>query len=81
MVTGKDVRSTPQRHQQTVVGNNEAPAPIFERKHDSAPKLTSTRNVIIGETCSFMRSAASLKEWSKTKAALSGSLKRKSGEK
>ncbi|XP_030944910.1 uncharacterized protein LOC115969414 [Quercus lobata] len=81
LVTGKDVRSTPEKHQQTVVGNNEAPAPIFERKHDSAPKLTSTRNVIIGETCSFMRSAASLKEWSKTKAALSGSLKRKSGEK
>ncbi|XP_050262903.1 protein REPRESSOR OF SILENCING 3 isoform X1 [Quercus robur] len=81
LVTGKDVRSTPEKHQQTVVGNNEAPAPIFERKHDSAPKLTSTRNVTIGETCSFMRSAASLKEWSKTKAALSGSLKRKSGEK
>ena len=81
LVTGKDFRSTPEKHQQTVVGNNEAPAPIFERKHDSAPKLTSTRNVIIGETCSFMRSAASLKEWSKTKAALSGSLKRKSGEK
>ncbi|KAL4614098.1 hypothetical protein ACB092_07G030800 [Castanea dentata] len=81
LVTGKDVRSTPEKHQQTVVGNNEAPAPIFERKHDSAPKLTSTRNVIIGETCSFMRSAASLKEWSKAKAALSGSLKRKSGEK
>ncbi|KAM4087829.1 hypothetical protein ACB094_07G025300 [Castanea mollissima] len=81
LVTGKDVRSTPEKHQQTVVGNNEALAPIFERKHDSAPKLTSTRNVIIGETCSFMRSAASLKEWSKAKAALSGSLKRKSGEK
>ncbi|XP_075673443.1 protein REPRESSOR OF SILENCING 3 [Castanea sativa] len=81
LVTGEDVRSTPEKHQQTVVGNNEALAPIFERKHDSAPKLTSTRNVIIGETCSFMRSAASLKEWSKAKAALSGSLKRKSGEK
>ncbi|KAK9989678.1 hypothetical protein SO802_029917 [Lithocarpus litseifolius] len=81
LVTGKDVRSTPEKHQQTVVGNNEAPAPIFERKHDSAPKLTSTRNVIIGETCTFMRSAASLKEWSKAKAALSGSLKRKNGEK
>ncbi|KAL0012287.1 hypothetical protein SO802_007395 [Lithocarpus litseifolius] len=78
LVTGKDIRSTPERHQQTVVGNNEAPAPIFERKHDSAAKLTSTRNVLIGETCSFMRSAASLKEWSKAKAALSGSLKRKS---
>ncbi|XP_023884781.1 protein REPRESSOR OF SILENCING 3 [Quercus suber] len=81
LITGKDVRSTPEKHQQTVAGNNEAPAPIFERKHDSAPKLTSTRNVVIGETCSFMRSAASLKEWSKAKAALSGSLKRKSGEK
>nr|POE61339.1 nucleolar protein 8 [Quercus suber] len=80
LVTGKDVRSTPERHQQTVVGNNEAPSPIFKRKHDSAPKLTSNRTIIIGETCSFMRSAASLKEWSKAKAA-SGSLKRKSGEK
>ncbi|KAM7472201.1 hypothetical protein LguiA_010384 [Lonicera macranthoides] len=34
-----------------------------------------------GETCPFMRSDASMKEWMKTKAALSGSLKKKGNEK
>jgi hypothetical protein len=75
------VRSTPEKNQQTVVGNNEAPSPISERKLNSAPKVTSARSITIGETCSFMRSAASLKEWSKVKASVSGSLKRKSGGK
>ena len=75
------VRSTPEKNQQTIVGNNEAPSPISERKLNSAPKVTSARSITIGETCSFMRSAASLKEWSKVKASVSGSLKRKSGGK
>jgi hypothetical protein len=80
MEIGKDrnvVRSTPEKNQRTVVGSNEAPGPIFEKRNDSATKLIPAGS----ETCSFMRSATSLKEWAKTKAALRGSRKRKSGEK
>ncbi|KAE8056075.1 hypothetical protein FH972_012873 [Carpinus fangiana] len=80
MEIGKDrnvVGSNLEKNQPTVVVSNEAPRPIFEKRSDSATKLVSGGS----ETCSFMRSAASLKEWAKTKAALSGSRKRKSGEK
>jgi hypothetical protein len=80
MEIGKDrnvIRSTPEKNQRTVVGSNEAPGPMFEKRNDSATKLISAGS----GTCSFMRSATSLKEWAKTKAALSGSRKRKSGEK
>jgi hypothetical protein len=79
MEIGKDrnvVGSNLEKNQPTVVGSSEA-RPIFEKRNDSATKLVSGGS----ETCSFMRSAASLKEWAKTKAALSGSRKRKSGEK
>ncbi|KAJ1437034.1 Nucleolar protein 8 [Sesbania bispinosa] len=58
-----------------------ASAPVVEKKLETSPRERSTADVEIGETCSFMRSAASLKEWAKAKAALSGSLKRKRGEK
>ncbi|KAJ0031189.1 hypothetical protein Pint_13860 [Pistacia integerrima] len=70
----------PEKNQQTVVGNIEASASIVEYNNDSVQKQMPNEDVSIGETCSFMRSAASLKEWAKTKAALSGSHKRKSNE-
>ncbi|KAI9110520.1 hypothetical protein K1719_018386 [Acacia pycnantha] len=73
-------RSTPEKSQH-VAGNDIASAPINEEKCDTLTNETSTTEIKIGETCSFMRNAASLKEWVKTKAALSGSLKRKRGEK
>ncbi|CAN4122061.1 unnamed protein product [Withania somnifera] len=57
---------------------NEAGGPTPEKEHLSAPKQGDTN---YRETCSFMKSAASIKEWTKTKAALSGSLKKKSNEK
>ncbi|MED6150270.1 hypothetical protein PIB30_070815 [Stylosanthes scabra] len=44
---------------------------------ETVQKERSTARVEIGETCTFMRSSSSLKEWAKAKAALSGSLKRK----
>ncbi|KAK4256076.1 hypothetical protein QN277_008989 [Acacia crassicarpa] len=66
---------------QHVTGNDIASAPINEEKCDTLTNEASTTEIKIGETCSFMRNAASLKEWAKTKAALSGSLKRKRGEK
>jgi hypothetical protein len=66
---------------QTVVGNAEASAPVVEKKTNSETKPAYTRDVSIGETCSFMRTADSVKEWARTKAALSGSRKRKNNEK
>ncbi|XP_027330341.1 uncharacterized protein LOC113846366 [Abrus precatorius] len=63
-----------------VGANDIASAPVV-KKFETSPREKSTEDVEIGQTCSFMRSAASLKEWAKAKAALSGSLKRKRGEK
>ncbi|KAK4432754.1 protein REPRESSOR OF SILENCING 3 [Sesamum alatum] len=60
---------------QTVKGNDEASAP----EHDTylIPNNRAMGDTIISETCPFMRSAASMKEWAKSKAALSGSRKKK----
>ncbi|XP_062105121.1 protein REPRESSOR OF SILENCING 3 [Humulus lupulus] len=69
-------RSTQEEKQQTVLGNNESSMLMLEEKGDVAAKQTSPMKVEISSTCSFMRSATSLKEWAKTKAALSGSLKK-----
>nr|XP_025700933.1 uncharacterized protein LOC112802104 isoform X2 [Arachis hypogaea] len=44
---------------------------------ETVQKERSIARVEVGETCTFMRSCSSLKEWAKAKAALSGSLKRK----
>jgi len=74
-------RETIQEKSQHIGANDIASAPIVEEKVETSPREKSTENIEIGETCSFMRSAASLKEWAKAKAAISGSLKRKSGEK
>lgn len=63
----------PEKNQPTVVGNNEASASIVADKYDTTPRQTTDLDGTIGETCSFMRSAASIKEWSTAKAALSGS--------
>ncbi|KAJ9697299.1 hypothetical protein PVL29_009199 [Vitis rotundifolia] len=69
-------KSTPEKGVQ-MIGNNEVSALTLRKKPHIAPKKTSVKDVKIGETCSFMRTAASVKEWNKTKAALSGSLKKK----
>ncbi|GER36125.1 RNA-binding (RRM/RBD/RNP motifs) family protein [Striga asiatica] len=48
-------------------------------EHVSSNLLQSSRvvpEIVISETCPFMRSDASMKEWAKTKAAVSGSLKK-----
>ncbi|CAJ1975651.1 unnamed protein product [Sphenostylis stenocarpa] len=64
-----------------VGANDIAFAPVAEEKVETSPREKSSENIEVGDTCSFMRSAASLKEWAKAKAAISGSLKRKRGEK
>ncbi|XP_055824068.1 protein REPRESSOR OF SILENCING 3 [Solanum dulcamara] len=68
-------------YQQKEKMKNEASAPTLEKEHASASKQALVGDTNYNETCSFMRSAASMKEWTKTKAALSGSLKKKINEK
>ncbi|KAK3221189.1 hypothetical protein Dsin_008214 [Dipteronia sinensis] len=69
------------KNKQTVSDDSGTSAVIMENKSDSMQRQTSNVDVSIGETCSFMRSATSIKEWAKTKAAISGSGKKKSTEK
>nr|GLL47871.1 uncharacterized protein LOC109170193 isoform X1 [Ipomoea trifida] len=63
--------SKPDNHQQSDGVTNE------EKKDQLTSKQTSLPDVIIGETCSFTKSATSMKQWMKAKTALSGSLKKK----
>nr|GME04636.1 nucleolar protein 8 isoform X1 [Ipomoea batatas] len=63
--------SKPDNHQQMDGVTNE------EKKHQLTSKQTSLPDVSIGETCSFTKSATSMKQWMKAKTALSGSLKKK----
>ncbi|KAL0344969.1 UNVERIFIED_CONTAM: protein REPRESSOR OF SILENCING 3 [Sesamum radiatum] len=60
---------------QTVTENDEASPP----EHDTylIPDNRALGDTIISENCPFMRSAASMKEWVKSKAALSSSHKKK----
>lgn len=74
-------RSTPKENEQIIAGNNTACAPDLGKIWDLTAKQTSAGTVGEGESCLFVRSAASLKEWAKAKAALSGSRKRKNIEK
>ncbi|OMO53219.1 hypothetical protein CCACVL1_28801 [Corchorus capsularis] len=71
------LQSIPESSLQTIGGNNGAPIPIVENTRNSEPKKAFSRDTDIGETCSFMRSSTSLKEWVKTKASLKGSRKKK----
>ncbi|XP_059283428.1 protein REPRESSOR OF SILENCING 3 [Lycium ferocissimum] len=68
-------------YQQKGKKKNEACASTPEKEPLSSPKQAILGDPNYSETCSFMRSAASMKEWTKTKAALSGSLKKKTNEK
>lgn len=63
---------------------NEVSAPTLGKKNTSSLAAINKKplgDLGIGETCSFMRSDASMKEWMKTKTALTGSLKKKVNEK
>ncbi|GAV83138.1 RRM_6 domain-containing protein, partial [Cephalotus follicularis] len=71
------VQDTPEN----VVGNMKASDLVVDAKRPFSSRKTSNVDVIIGETCSFMRSDASLKQWANTKAALSRPHKRKGDEK
>lgn len=71
-----DSRTTRAENQQTILGNDQPSVSMLEENRVAANETPASK-VEISETCSFMRNATSLKEWAKTKAALSGSLKRK----
>ncbi|KAL2229200.1 uncharacterized protein LOC105161977 [Sesamum indicum] len=60
---------------QIVKENDEVSAP--ENETYLIPNNRALGDSIISETCPFMRSAASMKEWAKNKAALSSSYKKK----
>ncbi|QCE13675.1 hypothetical protein DEO72_LG11g670 [Vigna unguiculata] len=77
---GFNSREAVQEKSQHISANDVAFASVVEEKVETNPREKSPENIEIGETCTFMRSAASLKEWAKAKTAISGSLKRKSGE-
>lgn len=63
------------------VSGDECLKSLSDEKCDAAAMQISPVRVEVSETCTFMRSATSLKEWSKAKAALSGSSKRKGNQK
>lgn len=69
-------QTTTEEKQQTVSKNNDVASSALGNRQPSRPKQISDHD--FGETCSFMRNADSMKEWAKAKAALSGSLKKKS---
>ncbi|KAG9450159.1 hypothetical protein H6P81_010124 [Aristolochia fimbriata] len=54
--------------------------PPKETKANGVEEKKGKDVVAIGEVCSFMRNAASEREWMRAKAALSGSMKKKSNE-
>ncbi|KAK1366294.1 RRM domain-containing protein [Heracleum sosnowskyi] len=73
-----DAKSTVESEQtkgSTIVGNREASFLKLENRRPLIRKPISVAD--FGETCSFKRSADSLKEWAKAKASLSNSLKKK----
>ncbi|KAF5725799.1 hypothetical protein HS088_TW23G00528 [Tripterygium wilfordii] len=78
---GDDVTSTLVKDQRVPAHENKASASKVGKPHNFVPKQTSAVDVSIGETCLFMRSDASLKEWAKAKAAISGSRKRRGNNK
>ncbi|GMJ01536.1 hypothetical protein HRI_003822800 [Hibiscus trionum] len=71
------LESIPKSNPQTINANNDASLPIVENTSNSGPDKGFGVDTSTEETCSFMRSSASLKEWVKTKAALKGSCKKK----
>ncbi|XP_050372958.1 protein REPRESSOR OF SILENCING 3 [Argentina anserina] len=74
-------RHTPEENQQIIAGNDIASSSDMGKECDFTPTPAATGTVNKGKTCLFVRSAASLNEWAKTKAALSGSRKRKNTDK
>ncbi|CAA0842165.1 RNA-binding (RRM/RBD/RNP motifs) family protein [Striga hermonthica] len=73
--TGLDGEKMDFESKSTVEEKDEASVP----EHVSSNPLQCSRavpEIVISETCPFMRSDASMKEWAKTKAAVSGKLKK-----
>ncbi|KAF3441484.1 hypothetical protein FNV43_RR15398 [Rhamnella rubrinervis] len=73
--------SPPKENQRTLVANNQSLGLVLREKRGLAQKQTAAGSVEMGQGCSFVRNANSLKEWAKTKASLNLSLKRKTTEK
>lgn len=77
---GKEERHvlvSPLKWKQQSLANNETSGLVLQEKCGGAKNQTPAGGAEMGEGCSFMRNAASLKDWAKTKAALNVSQKRK----
>uniref|UniRef100_A0A2P2J8L9 RRM domain-containing protein n=2 Tax=Rhizophora mucronata TaxID=61149 RepID=A0A2P2J8L9_RHIMU len=70
------IPSTLQISQPIVIANKSSP-PVVQQMQNSVAKQICNKDTSIGETCSFMRTTASMRDWTNTKAAISGSHKRK----
>ncbi|XP_039034304.1 uncharacterized protein LOC120170441 isoform X3 [Hibiscus syriacus] len=71
------VESILKSNHQTINADKDASDLAVENLSNSEPDKGFGVDTSTGETCSFMRSSASLKEWAKTKASLKGSRKKK----
>ncbi|XP_039013066.1 uncharacterized protein LOC120142431 isoform X1 [Hibiscus syriacus] len=71
------IESILKSNHQTIDADKDASVPAVENLSNSEPDKGFGVDTSTGETCSFMRSSASLKEWAKTKASLKGSRKKK----
>ncbi|CAA3021857.1 Hypothetical predicted protein [Olea europaea subsp. europaea] len=69
-------KSSPEMKMQ-IIKDNEVSTSTLGQNVPSALNRPSLGDIVTSEACPFMRSAASMKEWTKTKAALSGSFKKK----
>lgn len=67
------------KRQEARAVNDASTAPPGKKQHPFQPKqmISGKRGIGSGGAFTFMRSASSMKEWKKTKAALSSSLKKK----
>ncbi|XP_057806572.1 protein REPRESSOR OF SILENCING 3 [Salvia miltiorrhiza] len=77
VLTKEQNTSGPVSHSTEKVGEDSS-APVLGT--NLIPSNRPMGDIVISETCPFMKSAASMKEWAKSKAALSGSHKRKGKE-
>ncbi|KAE8697075.1 Zinc finger C-x8-C-x5-C-x3-H type family protein, putative isoform 1 [Hibiscus syriacus] len=71
------IESILKSNHETIDADKDASVRAVENLSNSEPDKGFGVDTSTGESCSFMRSSASLKEWAKTKASLKGSRKKK----
>ncbi|KAJ4842345.1 hypothetical protein Tsubulata_013758, partial [Turnera subulata] len=79
--TDSQVKDAREMRKQKSVVNDPTSASVTDKKHTEVALDVLKDDGAIGETCSFMRTTASVKEWAHAKAAVSGSRKRTNNDK